>query len=38
MQYLRDMASGRGKLSPLDNDWYPDLRWTSAEEVLKRAC
>ena len=38
MQYLRDMASGRGKLSPLDNDRYPDLRWTSAEEVLKRAC
>ena len=34
MQYLRDMASGRGKLAPLDNDRYGDRRWTSAREVL----
>jgi nucleoside-diphosphate-sugar epimerase len=29
MQYMRDMFSGRGQLDPLDNDRYPDLRWTS---------
>lgn len=34
MQYMRDMFSGRGKLHPLDNDRYPDLRWTSAREQL----
>ena len=34
MQYMRDMFSGRGKLHPLDNDRYPDLRWTSARERL----
>ena len=34
MQYMRDMFSGRGKLNPLDNDRYPDLRWTSAREHL----
>lgn len=32
MQYMRDMFSGRGKLHPLDNDRYPDLRWTSVRE------
>jgi hypothetical protein len=35
MQYLRDMASGRGKLKPLDNDRYGTRRWTSARDVLK---
>jgi hypothetical protein len=34
MQYLRDMASGRGKLEPLDNDRYGRRPWTSAREVL----
>ena len=34
MQYLRDMFSGRGKLDPLDNGRYPDLRWTSVREYL----
>jgi nucleoside-diphosphate-sugar epimerase len=34
MQYMRDMFSGRGKLQPLDNDRYPDLRWTSVREQL----
>ena len=34
MQYTRDMFSGRGKLHPLDNDRYPDLRWTSVRELL----
>lgn len=35
MQYMRDMFSGRGKLHPLDNDRYPNLRWTSALEQLR---
>ena len=34
MQYTRDMFSGRAKLHPLDNDRYPELRWTSVREVL----
>jgi nucleoside-diphosphate-sugar epimerase len=34
MQYMRDMFSGRGKLEPLDNNRYPDLRWTSIREQL----
>ncbi|HXH15978.1 MAG TPA: NmrA family NAD(P)-binding protein [Sphingomonas sp.] len=34
MQYLRDMASGRGKLSPLDMARYGKTDWTSAEAVL----
>lgn len=36
MQYMRDMFSGRGKLSPLDNARYPDLRWTSVWEHLNQ--
>ena len=32
MQYMRDMFSGRGKLTPLDNARYPELRWTSVRE------
>ena len=34
IQYLRDMASGRGKLEPLDNDRYGSRRWTSVRDVL----
>jgi nucleoside-diphosphate-sugar epimerase len=34
MQYLRDMMSGRGKLSPLDNDRYGQRPWTKARDVL----
>ncbi len=34
MQYLRDMASGRGKLEPLDNDRYGTQAWTSVRDVL----
>lgn len=29
MQYMRDMFSGAGKLHPIDNQRYPDMRWTS---------
>ena len=34
MQYMHDMFDGRGQLQPLDNGRYPELRWTSAREVL----
>lgn len=37
MQYLRDMASGEGKLLPLDNHRYPDVVFTSAQTVLRSA-
>ena len=36
LQYMRDMFEGRGRLVPLDNDRYPDLRWTGLREVLAR--
>ena len=32
MEYLQDMFSGRARLLELDNDRYPDLRWTSLRE------
>lgn len=35
MQYMENMVSGRGKLEPLDNARYPELKWTSIEEALK---
>lgn len=34
MQYIRSMFSGLGKLQPLDNARYPDMTWTTVEEVL----
>ncbi len=34
MQYLRDMATGRGKLHDLDNGRYGKSDWTSAAAVL----
>ena len=34
MQYMRNMFDGRAKLTPLDNDRYPGLRWTTARDVL----
>jgi nucleoside-diphosphate-sugar epimerase len=34
MQYMRDMFSGAGKLHPLDNSRYPDMRWTRVGEHL----
>lgn len=36
MQYIVNMFSGEGKLSPLDNDRYPELEWTKIEEVLSK--
>ena len=38
MQYLRNMFDGRAARTPLDNDRYPGLHWTSVRDVLaKRA-
>lgn len=34
MQYMANMFSGAGKLDPLDNGRYPELKWTKAEEFL----
>lgn len=34
LQYARDMASGRGKLAPLDNDRYPSIRPMKVSELL----
>ncbi|KAL1897419.1 hypothetical protein Sste5346_004155 [Sporothrix stenoceras] len=35
MQYMVNMFSGEGKLDPLDNDRYPDIQWTKAEDFLR---
>ncbi|HEY0108044.1 MAG TPA: NmrA family NAD(P)-binding protein [Fibrella sp.] len=37
MQYLHNMLTGLPKLEPLDNDRYPDIRWTTVREVLSAA-
>ncbi|MGI4759127.1 MAG: NmrA family NAD(P)-binding protein [Janthinobacterium lividum] len=34
MQYLHNMFTGLPKFTTLDNDRYPDLKWTSVREVL----
>ena len=34
MQYMRNMFDGQAKHAPLDNDRYPDMRWTTARDVL----
>jgi nucleoside-diphosphate-sugar epimerase len=36
MQYMRDMFSGHGKLTSLDNGRYPELRWTSVREQMTK--
>jgi uncharacterized protein YbjT (DUF2867 family) len=36
MQYLHNMLSGLPKLEPLDNDRYPEIRWTPVSEVLSQ--
>lgn len=36
MQYMRDMFSGLPKLEPLDNDRYPEIKWTSVAQVLAK--
>ena len=34
MQYMRDMFTGLPKLEPLDNNRYPEIKWTTVAEVL----
>jgi hypothetical protein len=34
MQYLHNMFTGAPKLSPLDNDRYTGIHWTSVKEIL----
>ena len=34
MQYLHNMFTGQPKLAPLDNDRYPEIRWTKVRDVL----
>ena len=34
MQYMRDMMSGRGKLSPLDSNRYGKTDWTTTTDFL----
>lgn len=34
MQYLHNMFTGLPKFASLDNDRYPDIRWTKVREVL----
>ncbi|NDK56972.1 NmrA family NAD(P)-binding protein [Pontibacter fetidus] len=36
MQYMRDMFTGLPKLEPLDNDRYPEIKWTTVAEVLAK--
>ena len=35
MQYMRDMFTGQAKLSQLDNDRYPEVRFTSLKQRLQ---
>lgn len=35
MQYMHNMLSGLPKLDPLDNERYPDIKWTPVEQVLR---
>ncbi|HEY0059145.1 MAG TPA: NmrA family NAD(P)-binding protein [Flavisolibacter sp.] len=35
MQYMHNMFTGLPKLTPLDNDRYPDMKWTSVADVIK---
>ncbi|TGE10590.1 NmrA family protein [Hymenobacter fodinae] len=36
MQYMHNMFTGLPKLEPLDNDQYPEIRWTPIREVLAK--
>ena len=36
-QYLHNMFGGCGKLDPVENGRYPDIRWTTARDVIARA-
>ena len=34
MQYLRDMFTGDARLTPLDNERYPALQWTTVRALF----
>lgn len=34
MQYMHNMYSGKARLTNLDNDRYPGMKWTTVREVL----
>jgi hypothetical protein len=34
MQYLRNLLCGHARPTLLDNDRYPDIRWTSVRAVI----
>lgn len=36
MQYMRNMIDERANLNLIDNDRYPDMRWTTVREVLSK--
>ena len=36
MQYLHNMLSGKPKLEPLDNERYPEIKWTSIRDILSK--
>jgi hypothetical protein len=36
LQYVRDMQSGRGRLSPLDNARYPSVHPVGVRALLER--
>lgn len=35
MQYMRNMSDDRALIKTLDNNRYPELKWTSAKDVLE---
>lgn len=35
MQYFRNMFEGKGKLEPLDNNRFPEIKWTKVKDLLK---
>ncbi len=37
MQYFANMFEGRAKLNPLDNDRYPQIKWTTLESFFKNS-
>ena len=36
MQYIRNMASGRAKLEPVDNARFAEIEWTSVRDLVAR--
>jgi nucleoside-diphosphate-sugar epimerase len=36
MQYMHNMLDGRALMNPLDNNRYPNMRWTKVRDVLSK--